>query len=197
MPDRRVLFLVLISFACAKSETPAPATEAATPPPATVASTTSAAATVTETSATAATTSTAVAPSAAAIATADGEKDGVTVAVKELKRTSGGTVSLKFAIINGSANDVSFDYNFVDRDHDVKDFGSIGGVQLIDPVGKKKYFVARDSDGKCVCSSGLKDIKPGTTINVWAKLPAPPEDVEKISIIIPHFSPMDDVPISK
>lgn len=133
----------------------------------------------------------------AAIATADGEASGVRAEVTELKRTSGGTVSLKFAIINDSDKPVSFGYNFVDRAHENDDFGGIGGIHLIDPVGKKKYFVARDSENKCVCSQKVADIPKGGRANLWAKFPAPPEDVPRISIVVPHFSPMDDAPLSR
>ena len=134
---------------------------------------------------------------ATAIATADGETPGVRIEVTELKRTSGGTVSLKFSMINDSDKAVSFSYNFVDPAHENKDFGGIGGVHLIDPVGKKKYFVARDSENNCVCSQKIKDIPKGSRANLWAKFPAPPDDVQKISIVIPHVSPMDDVPLSR
>lgn len=134
---------------------------------------------------------------AAAIATADGETPGVRAEVTELKRTSGGTVSLKFAMINDSDKPVSFGYTFVDPAHDIKDIGGIGGIHLIDPVGKKKYFVARDSESNCVCSQKVADIPKGGRANLWAKFPAPPDDVQRISIVIPHFSPMDDVPLSR
>jgi hypothetical protein len=134
---------------------------------------------------------------AAAIATADGETSGVRAEVSELKRTSGGTVSLKFAMINDSDKPVSFGYTFVDPAQEIKDYGGIGGIHLIDPVGKKKYFVARDSEGKCVCSQKVADIAKGGRANLWAKFPAPPDDVQQISIVIPHFSPMDDVPLSR
>ena len=97
---------------------------------------------------------------------------------------------------NGWATRVSAGYNFGEPENSVGDYGSIGGVQLIDPVGKKKYFVARDSEKKCVCSTGIKDIAPGASANLWAKFAAPPLDVQKVSVVIPHFSPMDDVPIS-
>jgi hypothetical protein len=129
------------------------------------------------------------------LATADGEKSGVTAVVHELKRTSGGTLSLKFSITNGSQDDVSFGYNFADPSHDVIDFSSVGGVQLIDEANRKKYFVVRDSAGKAVCSQKISDIKPGQTTNLWARFPAPPPEVQKISIVVPHFSPMDDVAI--
>ena len=137
------------------------------------------------------------AQASAVVATADGETPGVRVEVVELKRVSGGTVNLKFVMINDSDKKVDFGYSFVDRSHDVVDFNSIGGVHLIDAAGKKKYFVVRDSEKKCVCSQGLKDLHPKGRMNLWAKFPAPPDNVEKISVVIPHFMPMDDVPIGR
>lgn len=130
----------------------------------------------------------------AVVATTDGEYPDVRAEVKELKRTSGNTITLKFVIINDSAERLDFGHNFVEKD---KGYGDIGGVHLIDAVGKKKYLVLRDTEDKCVCSAGMKSVEPGSRINLYAKFPAPPESVEKITIVIPHFIPMDDVPISK
>jgi hypothetical protein len=127
---------------------------------------------------------------AAALATADGEQPDQRVEVTELKRTSGGTVNLKFVMINDSNKDISFWQGFGDGN-------TISGVTLVDEKNKKKYFVVQDSENKCLCSSGLDRVKPMSRINLWAKFPAPPEDVEKISVSIPHFEPMDDVPISR
>lgn len=138
-----------------------------------------------------------VVPTAAAIATAEGETAGLRVEVTEFKRTSGGTVSLKLVMINDSDKPVSFGYTFVDPAHETKDYGGFGGVHLIDPVGKKKYFVARDSEATCVCSQKVADIPKGARANLWAKFPAPPDDVNQLSIVIPHFSPLDDVPLSR
>ena len=130
------------------------------------------------------------------IATADGEESGVTVVVQELKRGSADTVTLKFTIINKSAKSFGFGYAMGDPKHHIPDFDSVGGVQLIDEAGKKKYFVVRDTQKKCVCSQNVKDIEKGGSRNLWAKFPAPPAKVQKISVVIPHFGPMDDVPIS-
>jgi len=135
------------------------------------------------------------APAPGGIATADGETPGVTATIKELKRASGGMLSLKLVMTNGSAKPLGMGYSFADPDNENRDYGSIGGVHLIDPAGKKKYFVARDSEQKCVCSQKITDVAPGSSVNVWAKFPAPPAEVQKVSVIIPHFSPMDDVPI--
>ena len=135
-------------------------------------------------------------PSAAAIATADGENSGTRVEVTELKRSSDNTVTLKFAMVNDSDKPIGFGYDFGDKANDIKDHASIGGVTLVDSAGKKKYFVVRDSDNSCLCSRAVKDIAPKSRANLWAKFPAPPDDVQKISIVIPHFAPMDDVTIS-
>ena len=72
----------------------------------------------------------------------------------------------------------------------------VGGVHLIDPEGKKKYFVARDSEGKCVCSAFVP-LKPGERVNHWGRFAAPPETVERLTVVIPPFAPMDDVPVSR
>lgn len=138
----------------------------------------------------------AVSSPGAVVASTDGEWPGVTLNVTELKRGSGGTVMLKFNVINGSDNEVGAGYNFGDSSSGATDYGSVGGVHLIDPVGKKKYFVVRDADSKCVCSREISGVKPGNRANWWAKFPAPPPDVQRVTIIVPHFIPMDDVPIS-
>ena len=127
------------------------------------------------------------------IASTDSDWPDVTVDVTELKRTSGDTLTLKFAINNGSGKDVDFGYDFGTG---TGDFNSIGAVHLLDVANKKKYFVVRDSEGACLCSRGLKSVTPGAKLNLWAKFPAPPVNVSKISIEIPHFIPIDDVPIS-
>ncbi|MFN2517312.1 MAG: hypothetical protein ABR556_13975, partial [Pyrinomonadaceae bacterium] len=70
------------------------------------------------------------APSAAAIATADGEKSGVRVEITELKRSSDNTVTLKFAMVNDSDKSLGFGYDYGDKDNSIKDFSSIGGVPI-------------------------------------------------------------------
>ena len=130
-----------------------------------------------------------------ALASADGENPGARVEVTELKRVSGGTVMLRFTMINDGDKTLSVGYHF--GAGSTSDYGTVGGVHLIEPVGKKKYLVVRDSESKCDCSTGVRDVAAKSRANLWARLPAPPDNVEKIGVVIPHFSPMDDVPLSK
>jgi hypothetical protein len=189
---KHLMVVAIASLACSKQGSAPPSAKPATPPVATATMRAGSAAIPASEAPPAP-----AAPQVKAIATADGETPGVRIEVTEFKRTSGGTVSLKFSMINDSDKAVSFGYTFVDPAHENKDFGGIGGVHLIDPVGKKKYFVARDSENAGVCSQKVKDIPKGSRANLWAKFPAPPDDVQQVSIVVPHFSPMDDVPLSR
>ncbi len=183
------ILLLVLAIGCSKEEPPA-STAAATPSRPAAAPDGGA---VPASSATPAPATPARAPRA--LATADGRIPGVRAEVTELKRTSGGTVTLRFTLLNESARDINvsdvqelLDMTFVSY--------PVGGVHLIDPVGKKKYFVARDSENNCVCSM-FSALRKGERANHWAKFPAPPDDVQQISVLLPTFSPMDDVPIGR
>src|SRR5688572_16550627 len=81
------------------------------------------------------------------VASTDGEQSGVTANVTEIKRGSGGTLMVRFTIVNSGSENFDFGYNLGEPGHG-GDYGTIGGLHLIDPVNKKKYFVVRDADGK-------------------------------------------------
>ncbi len=126
------------------------------------------------------------------LASADGETSGTRVEVTQLKRNRGGTVTLKFVLVNDS--DAELDtYRLLTAVEPHSD----DGAALIDAVGKTKYFVLRDNDKHCLCSRNIQNPKPKSRLNLWAKFPAPPAGVDAISVVIPHFESMDDVPISR
>ncbi len=129
------------------------------------------------------------------LARADGDKAGLSVEVTELKRSSGGTLTLKFAMVNNTKEQIRFGGDYGAGGGNVDD-NSVSGAHLIDAVNKKKYLVVRDSCKICVCSVVKSAIPVGERMNLWAKFPAPPDNVKVISVMIPHFAPMDDVPIS-
>ena len=135
------------------------------------------------------------APAKPVLATADGQKPGSRIEVQELKRVSGGTLMLRFTLIN--EGDQTFSVGYALGAGSTSDIATVGGVHLIEPVGKKKYLVVRDTENKCDCSRGVKDVAAKSRANLWARFPAPPDNVEKIAVVVPTFSPMDDVPISR
>jgi hypothetical protein len=124
----------------------------------------------------------------AALESAEGELPGITVAIQELKR-SPNSVTLKLTFINRSTTPLSFYDAF--GEHDLRH------IHLVDMAGKKKYFVVQDSHGDCLCSREIKDLSPGAQVALWAKFPPVPDDVQKITVEIPHFPPLEDVIVSR
>ena len=127
------------------------------------------------------------------VASTDGEQPGIRIDVTELKRSSGDTVTLRLSLVNGSSEGFSLADSLRLRGSGY----NISGIYLLDPANKKKYQVIMGADDQCVCSSGVPyTLEAGKTINLWAKFPAPPADVAEIGVVVPHFIPMDGVPIA-
>jgi hypothetical protein len=126
------------------------------------------------------------------IATADSETPGLSLEVQGLKIVSG-TLMLRFSVENKGEKDFDLDSTMAGYEG-----SSVDGIYLIDGPGKKKYLVVRDADNHCLCSRDIKHgLPPNTIAAFWAKFPPPPDSVQKIGVVVPHFIPMDDVPISR
>ncbi len=131
---------------------------------------------------------------AAPAAATDGDIPGIRVAITELKRSSS-AVTLKFTMFNDTDADFNI-YGKFDEDP-YRGYQNVSGVHLVDTVSKKKYFAVSDSDRKCLCSDDVPPIAKRSSVVLWIKYPPIPDDVQKITIQIPHFIPMDDVPITR
>jgi hypothetical protein len=83
---------------------------------------------------------------------------------------------------------------FLDGANNMQDNDTIAGVYLDD--GTTKYTVVRDAKNVCVCSSHMGYLEPKAKLNLWAKFPAPPTSVTKLNVNVPHFPPINDVPLT-
>jgi hypothetical protein len=88
----------------------------------------------------------------------------------------------------GSADSIQASSTFSDglfqelEDSEGSEAGDVfDGAALIDPQGRKKYLVARESTGLCVCSNDLSAafVQEDAPVNLQATLTAPPEDVTR------------------
>jgi hypothetical protein len=120
------------------------------------------------------------------------------VQVQSLKRIGDKWLKLKFALINDSNQQLDTGVQFADPERVAhgKDSRQVTGITLIGEPGNTSYLVARDKEDTAVCSRSIDDLKPKSKIELWAQFPAPPEDVQKLTVSIPHFAPVKDVPIS-
>lgn len=85
------------------------------------------------------------------------------------------------------------------------DLGAFGGdwyswnltkVYLLDLQNKKKYFILTDSEKQPLSSRGGKKLQAGAKISLWAKFPAPPASVTKITVEVPNTAPFEDLVIT-
>ena len=144
--------------------------------------------------------------SGAALAEGEGSSDGARFrfSLIELKR-SGPTVVANATVtwVEGGDDNMQVAGTFGDgvdatlegdapEPHDTFD-----GIALIDPEGRKKYLVARDSRGLCVCTSDLNStfVEDGTPVTLEATLSAPPGEVTEVNVFVPRVKTFTGVPI--
>lgn len=118
----------------------------------------------------------------------EGERAGTRIIIKDIKRDDGGTVTLRFQMTNEEEKPEGI-------------YQILGGylpdrVHLIDAANKKKYLTVKDSSGKCLCTEIKGSIAKGKSVNLWAKFPAPPATVQKVSVVVSGFEPVEAVPIT-
>jgi hypothetical protein len=113
----------------------------------------------------------------------------ITVTINTATRDAGGFVTVTGTLTNGgTANYNAFD--FQGTEVATRTSGpSVAGATLVDEAGKKRYYVLRDTDGKCLCTMGLTLIKPGETRPIFAQFPAPPESTTRVQFQLPTMPP--------
>lgn len=62
---------------------------------------------------------------------------------------------------------------------------SFAGITLVDKVGKKRYYVLRDTDGFPLTTTGLSALDAGRSVDFFAQFPTPPNETTKIDVQIP------------
>ena len=154
-------------------------------------------ATAAATSATAATApAAAAAPSGAVMASETYTQDSsIRADLLEVKRVSGGALLVKWRTVNtatpsgagtlASADTKPVYYNFNWDD-----------LYYVDPAENKKYGFLTDSEGNRILDVYYGNLGPGETRSNWAKFPAPPATSTKISLTLPKFPPLEDVPVA-
>lgn len=83
-------------------------------------------------------------------------------------------------------------------DMKVDGFDAFNAVSLTDGVNKKRYLVAADSSGRCVCSTGLLEepVDAGQAVVFSATFQAPPLSTTSLQVDVPGIGSFADVPIS-
>ncbi|MFG2717382.1 hypothetical protein ACGFW5_03605 [Streptomyces sp. NPDC048416] len=134
-------------------------------------------------------------PATAKLAESTGE-GGVVLTINSVKRDTGGFLTVAGQVKNTGGDDFVATSPWAGTERDVLASGdSVAGATLVDKVGKKRYYVLRDTGGKCLCTMGISSIKAGQSTPFFAQFPAPPNGTKEVDFQLPTFPTMT-VPVS-
>ncbi|WP_171163940.1 hypothetical protein [Streptomyces sp. I05A-00742] len=110
--------------------------------------------------------------------------DGIVVTITSAAREDGGFVTVQGTVTNRGAKLFNA-LEWRSKETVMRSQSAVSGATLVDAKGKKRYLVLRDTDGECLCSTGLTGIKPQESRPLFAQFPAPPSDVTAVDFQIP------------
>ncbi|WP_260615565.1 hypothetical protein [Streptomyces sp. WAC05292] len=120
------------------------------------------------------------------LATVNGE-DGMVLVINSAVREGGGFLTVSGQFKNTGSADYAKTPSW--RGNELTQSGtSIAGVNVTDKVGKKRYYVLRDTDGRCLCTTGIALIAQGATVPFFAQFPAPPTSTTEVEFNLPTFA---------
>ncbi|RKS10319.1 OmpA family protein [Nocardiopsis sp. Huas11] len=76
------------------------------------------------------------------------------------------------------------------------EYYTAGGITLIDAQSQQRYLSYDLTDGTCLCGELDGAIDAGGSQDIWVAFPAPPSDLDSMTITTPLTPPIMDVPIS-
>ncbi|WP_030806966.1 hypothetical protein [Streptomyces sp. NRRL F-2799] len=116
-------------------------------------------------------------------------QDGLLLQITSADRDAGGFLTVNGNLKNDAAKSVVVPPQMSgDETEIVKHGPSLGGASLVDPRGKKRYYVLRDTDGRPLTTSGLGTLEAGQSLPVFLQFPAPPEGTAEVTLQLPTFS---------
>ncbi|MGW8488451.1 hypothetical protein [Streptomyces sp. NPDC055886] len=116
-------------------------------------------------------------------------QNGLTLVINQVKRDSGGFVTVQGEIKNGGSTTQNTS-NWVGQESALvaKNPNSVAGATLVDKGGKKNYYVLRDTDGRCLCTTAIVPLSPGESASVFMQFPAPPQETMEVDFTLPTFA---------
>ncbi|MFJ2026911.1 hypothetical protein ACIODW_24320 [Streptomyces sp. NPDC087897] len=116
-------------------------------------------------------------------------QSGVVMVINQVQRDSGGFVTVQAEVKNEGdkpANPAQWagSESVIVR----QNLSSVGGATLVDKLGKKRYYVLRDTDGRCLCTTKIKPLQPGDSTAVFMQFPAPPSTTTEVDFSVPTFA---------
>ncbi|KJK45139.1 hypothetical protein UK14_27005 [Streptomyces sp. NRRL F-4428] len=120
------------------------------------------------------------------IATLNGQS-GMALEINSVRRDPGGFLTVSGQLKNTGSQ--SYKDTVAWRGNELKGTGeSVAGATLVDKAGKKRYYVLRDTESRCLCTTGVSSVDAGQVIPFFAQFPAPPSSTSEVEFSLPTFA---------
>ncbi|MGW6863349.1 hypothetical protein [Streptomyces sp. NPDC054901] len=114
-------------------------------------------------------------------------QEGMTLEINSLQRDAGGFVTVTGQLKNTGSR--AFNDTVAWRGVELQGTGeSVAGATLVDKAGKKRYYVLRDTESRCLCTTGVSSVDPGQVVAFFAQFPAPPAATTELEFSMPTFA---------
>ncbi|WP_405660616.1 hypothetical protein [Streptomyces sp. RK9] len=122
-------------------------------------------------------------------ALAEVRNNGITLTVSSASRDEGGFLTVSGRVTNGTSG-IWVAREWQSDESELKqNGGSLAGAALVDPEGKKRYLVLRDTTGRCLCTKFEGGVDQNGSVDWFAQFPAPPEGTDKVQFQVPSMPP--------
>lgn len=115
--------------------------------------------------------------------------DDISVTVNSAVRDPDGFVTVQGTLTNNGTDTFDADAWRGNEVALASSGASAAGAVLVDEAGKKRYYVLRDTDGKCLCTMGLVGVEPKESRPFFAQFPSPPPTTTEVEFELPTMPP--------
>ncbi|MFD6530088.1 hypothetical protein [Streptomyces sp. NPDC060184] len=114
---------------------------------------------------------------------------GTTLVINQVVRDSGGFLTVQGEIKNVSDRvQNSSGWAGIESSVSGSNPNSVAGATLVDKTGKKRYYVLRDTESRCLCTTGIAPLVVGASIPIFMQFPAPPATTTEVDFTLPTFA---------
>ncbi|MFJ3710796.1 MULTISPECIES: hypothetical protein [unclassified Streptomyces] len=113
----------------------------------------------------------------------------ITLTITSAVRDQGGFLTVDGTVKNGSGKYWLEPSWAGDEQELAGNSSSMAGAALVDPAGKKKYLILRDTDGRCLCTKFTGGIQADGERAFYAQFPAPPASTKSVEFQIGDMPP--------
>ncbi|UZI29049.1 hypothetical protein [Streptomyces sp. VB1] len=120
---------------------------------------------------------------------AEVRSSGLVMTIHHVQRDAGGFVTLQASITNeGTESRNTTAWAGTESALLAKNPNSVAGATLVDKIGKKRYYILRDTESRCLCTTGIPPLLAGKTTSVFMQFPAPPSTTTEVDFTLPTFA---------